>query len=164
MARENAVAKKVVLMDTEGKLPVGVRVTFSNGKAVEVVFEDLSPEMLTRLAAHGLSQKLGDSFAGAKGDAGLAHAQCQIVADALHAGDWTTRGEGDGGDFVIAMANLTKVDADAVRAKLKTLDEDAIKALKARKDVKAEMARLKAERLAEKAGEEEVDLGSLFDE
>lgn len=152
MARIN-VAKKSVVAD-ERK----VSVVFSNGKAVEVGLADLSPEMVERLALHGLSQKLGDSYSGSGGDVMLAQGLCEATKDALLKGDWSQRGEGDGGMLADALAELTGQDLTTVRAKVAELSKEQKEGLKKRKDVKAVMARIKAERLAKQVGDEEAPL------
>lgn len=159
MARAK-IASKDVLRDTNGQ-PTGVEITFTHGPKVRVNLTDLTPEMVMEAACHGLSQKLGDSYSG-ESDPKVAHGLAAAVADTVTGGEWNRKGQGDGGDFVAALANLTGQDAEAVRQMLATKDDDERKVIKSDKRVKAEMARIKAERLAKGIDSDATDLTSLF--
>lgn len=66
-----SIVNKTLLLDDAGQ-PNGVRFEFTrslNGQALEWNFNDLSPEMQFRAGVHGISQKGGDSYANAKGNA-----------------------------------------------------------------------------------------------
>jgi len=157
----NSIASKLVGR-VEGK-PDAVEITFTDGRSVYVDLDELPDGIRLELLAHGLSQKLGDSYASAKGNIDFAYAECSGVAEALMKGEWNRRGAGVGGLLAQAIANLTgKVLADVMTA-LADMDGDVKTALKKRKDIKAEMAKISAERAAAQVGEgEESDLGDLF--
>ena len=55
----SARTKKIVNVDS-----VSVSFSYADGGARVYSLEDLTPAMVTRLALHGLAQKLGDSYAG----------------------------------------------------------------------------------------------------
>ena len=58
---------KKELIVNENAEATGVRFTFDNGETFPADLHALPEAMIYRLAVHGLSQKLGDSYAGAKG-------------------------------------------------------------------------------------------------
>ena len=70
----------------------GLRFMFATGETLVAPLETLAPGMVTRLALHGLEQKLRDSYSGADPEecAGLA----QKVWDNLSKGVWTSRPPG----------------------------------------------------------------------
>lgn len=132
----------------------GVVIEFTNGHQVALDLAELDSDIITRLAVHGLSQKLGDSYSGCGGDLNIAIAAAESTKEALLKGDWAQRGVGDGGYLAEAVAEITGQGLDTVREKLATLSDEQKDALKKRKDVKAVVARLKAEKLAERAEDE----------
>lgn len=97
------------------ELPATYGVT-SRDIGIEVKVGDLSADMIAKLALHGLTQKVGDSAAGALKDAGFEgrkfadlsddekakvreHAKASMVAtvDALMKGEWAERRAGGNG-------------------------------------------------------------------
>lgn len=72
----------------------------------------LSPEIVARLAMHGLHQKVADAAAGATNEAEASSAM-QKAVDAVIAGDWTSRTAGAGVD------ELTRVRRSVVRGAVK---------------------------------------------
>lgn len=84
--------------------------TWSANVSVDVT--KLSPEIIAKLAMHGLHQKVADSAAGATNET-EAVAAMQKAIDALLAGDWSSRGAGDGVD------ERTRVARSVVFAALK---------------------------------------------
>lgn len=151
------VAKKSVSGDV-------VKIVFANGKTVEADINKLSPEIIRRLAVHGLSQKLGDTYAGAKGDVNVAIAGVEGTWEALLEGNYNRRGGGGVSILAEAVARVQGVDIDDVYETLKEMDEEQQKAVAAHPAIKAEMAAIKAERAREAANVSKgsVDLGSLF--
>ena len=81
-------AKKEYDLDTKV-----VSVEFGNGTVLELNCSELSPEMQTQLMLHGAAQKVGDSYAGVKGNFNEGISNAQSVIDQLKAGEW--RGAGD---------------------------------------------------------------------
>lgn len=154
------IASKEVLRGTDGR-PFGVRINFTDGGKVEVVFADLTDDMTLEVIAHGLGSKLGDSYAGENSPT-VARGLCEAVADSILGGNWNRRGTGDSADLTTALVNLTGESDEAVRAMLADKDKDERKAIAGDAWVKAEMARIKADRLKAQAGTSPIDLGSLF--
>jgi glutathione S-transferase len=140
-----------------------VAIDFSNGKQVSVQVQDLPADMLARLALHGLSQKLGDSYSGCAGDLTQAVAECEATAEALLAGNWNRRGDGFGGaDLAQALANVQGKMLEEAQEAIAGLGKDDREGLRKHPKIKAEMARIKADRLDKKAEGNSPDLGGLF--
>lgn len=145
--------KKLVSIENES-----VTITFDDGESVTLATADISTEMQVRAMLHGLSQKLGDSYAGAASEADpLAYAK-SAVADVianLKAGDWRAATTGTGGsrvsDLALALAELQGIDiAQAVEALAESTDEQK-DTLRKHPRVAAVMARIKAAKAAERA-------------
>ena len=158
------IATKTVVRDEAGK-PFGVKIVFTDGRRVSVGFEELSEAILAELTAHGLSQKLGDSFSQAKGNLDYAFAECESVAEALKAGEWNRRGGGKAGQGILAeaIARLTGKDVAEVTALLAAKDDEARKALRKDPRVAAEIKAIELERAKAKAAKAEgSDLNGLL--
>ena len=77
-----------------------VKCVLGNGVCVELGLDELKPEIVTRLALHGLSQKLGDSAANFSKEENFhgAFGAMQGTADNLLQEVWTAKGGGGTGD------------------------------------------------------------------
>lgn len=76
--------------------------------AVSVDLGKLSPEIVARLAVHGLHQKIADAASGAETEA-EATASMQKAVDAILAGEWTQRTGGGGVDeFTLVMRQIVR--------------------------------------------------------
>ena len=146
-------------------------VTFSDDSdnVIEVVsYAELTPEMVIQAALHGVSQKVGDSYAGAlKATEGLDTTpeawSIQRVKDSakqIRGNDWNLRTGGGGPavtDLAYAIAEATGSTVDEVAAKLAALEGDegkeVKKGLRANPQVAAILARIKAERATKKQKE-----------
>src|SRR5688572_20158883 len=67
---------------------------FGNGTVLEFDTNKVNDETKLDLRCHGASQKIGDSFAGVKGNYAEGIANAQGVIDQLYAGEWTADREG----------------------------------------------------------------------
>lgn len=170
-------AKKIVSVENK-------TVTFDFGEAGEVVFDlsRVSPEMLTRLALHGASQKGGDSYASAKSATEgtdidpneWAKGQCEAAVEQVYNDDWSVRRAGGGSQITDLARALAEVMPDVSEADAAERLSDATKEEKAslRKHpaIKAVLERIRAERAAAKAAQAEAaagdadvtDLGEIF--
>jgi hypothetical protein len=140
---------------TKAKKTVDVEkstVTFDGGTHGTFVADlsKLKPEIVHRLALHGLSQKLGDSYAG---DVENPVHEARGVYDELAAGNWSTRVAGEPRFTLLAeaIAAIKGVAVDVVQSKLEEMDEDEVAALKKNPAVKARMDHIKAQRAIERA-------------
>jgi hypothetical protein len=133
----------------------GIDFTFAHGEVITVNLADLPENIVTNLVLHGISQKVGDSYAGCKTPE-EAHEKAATLVERLNAGDWkTVRASGGGAKrssmLLEAMVAATGKDEDECRAVLDGMDEDQQKALKDHPAIKAQMASIRAKRQAEKA-------------
>jgi hypothetical protein len=122
--------------------------TFANGATVGCDPKELPEDMQRALMMHGLSQKIRDSFAGAKGDVNYAQAQAEGVVEALTAAEWNRRGGGAfGGNMLVeAVARLKGIEVNEARERLAALTDDQRDSLKKAASVKAMLLTIKAER------------------
>jgi hypothetical protein len=82
--------------------------------SVTVDLAKLSPEIVARLAVHGLQQKIADAASGAA-TADEANAAMNKAVDAILAGEWTSRTAGEGVSEEVAVGRM--VVRKAVKAK-----------------------------------------------
>lgn len=128
-------------------------------------FEGLAPIMLVHAALHGISQTGGDAYSGEK-DVAEARNKLLERLERIRANEWTARrapGEGSTTLVVEAVANLQGLTTEVVKETWAKLDEETQKNVRKMPEVKAEMARIKAERLASQAKDaDETGLTNLF--
>ena len=152
-----------------------ITISFPDAPTEDTVVVDLNnlPEnIVQRLAMHGLSQKLGDSTAGAELEE--CHERVSAVAEALKDPDgWTTRVPGAAGprttQLAEALAAATGKDIAEAAQIVADLDDDGKKDLRAHPQIKSELAKIKAaaaaraaEKAASAATEDAPDLASLL--
>ena len=94
MAKRAEVCKKVYI-DKDGTESrsahsgvVAQEFRFANDSTHRVVFEDLPEDIQFCAGRHGVSQKLGDEFSGAKGDPNIAEQDFLSMLEQLQAGNW----------------------------------------------------------------------------
>lgn len=117
-----------------------------------VDINNIPAEIISRLAMHGLSQKLGDSYAGA--DVAEAFARADGVAKDLLEGNWSTRVAASGPrttQLAEALAAATGKPLEEAAALVETMDDEAKKSLRAHPHIKAQLATIKATKAAEAA-------------
>lgn len=78
--------------------------------AVSIDLGALSPDIVARLIEHGLKQKVADAASGATTEA-EAVAAMQQAADAILAGDWTSRRAGEGVDEETSVGRMVARNA-----------------------------------------------------
>lgn len=146
---------------TEG----AVQFILGNGLKVVVWVNDLPENIQDQLMYHGTSQKVGDAAAGfsAEKDYAGAFGMMQQVADNLANGIWANRIGSGTSDFVAALANLRNIEIDAAQAAVDAMDDEQQAKIRKHPAVKAEMARIKQERLAKVAGTDTEGLDALMD-
>ena len=139
-----------------------VRFEFVDGEFLQCDAKEISGDIMTRLVLHGISQKVGDSYAGAESIT-EARMMAEGVWRNLVSGVWALKAL-RGGKIVEALHRITGQDFEACLEKWSGMDEVAQKALRKHPDIKRVMAEMEAERaraLAENA-EEATDLADLF--
>lgn len=135
--------------------------TFNGMEPVVVAFDDLSPAIQRRLALHGLSQKLGDSFASNEGVAD-ARSKFDDVLSMLKGGEWSAGRSGTGGDLARALQESTGKPMDEVTATLRGMDDKTKRELRKHPQIAALLAKYKADKAA-KAAEQATDTGMDLD-
>lgn len=137
-----------------------VTFAFTNGHTHIVRLGDLSPEIVTQLALHGLSQKGGDAFSQAATVAEAEAAFLQTI-DALMGGEWSQRG---GGVSLLAeaIAEVQKVDLATVVEKLRELDDGEKRKLAKVPVIAEKMLEIKKAKLPKGDGKGKEALEALF--
>lgn len=138
-------------------------IAFSSGAQLSVTLDDLPEGIVRQLALHGLSQKLGDSYASVKGDVTKAFENASAVLSELKAGNFTkarAAGEGEGkarvGELAEAIARFKGVEVAAAAAAVAKASEEQVKAWRGNAKLKAIIATIRAEKAAAKAAKEEA--------
>lgn len=149
----NAKCTKVVDLDAGT-----VTFNFADGGTPIVVHLDDVEKSLSHLALHGVSHKVGDSYAGAETVAEARQAAIKTI-EMLVAGEWTIRTPGAPkiGLLADAIARMRGVPVEGVLEVLAKTDDETKKGLRANPKIKALMSQIKAERDAEKAEKAETD-------
>lgn len=129
---------------------------FENGKVSVFDLSKVSPEILNRLALHGASQKIGDSYAGAGDESdpvAYAEAAANDVIAQLYAGDWrvTATGGPRVSDLAQAISQLSGQTVEAVTAGLNKATDEAKKKLRKQPKIAAQLAQIKATNAAARA-------------
>jgi hypothetical protein len=152
MASEAADGKKLKFCDKDFDLDEKkVIFAFGNGTTLELEVGSLTPELQTRLMLHGALQKIGDSYAGAKGDFAQGIRDAQAVIDGLKSGEWrSAAGEGEGrprlGELAEAVSRIKQVPLDKAMAAVEKMDDKARKDIRSNAKVKAVIAQIRAEK------------------
>jgi hypothetical protein len=131
-------------------------IVFADGAKAEVALESLPSNIVTLLALHGLSQKLGDSYASVKGDVLAAKNKFEAVLKQLMAGEWKQAREGgEGGSKVTelaeAIARFKSAPIEKANAVVAKATDEQVKAWRANAKIKAIIAEIRAEKAAARA-------------
>lgn len=139
-------------MNIAKKVIVGNTLTFqwADETTTEVDLDSFQDHIDLYARNHGFSQKLGDSYSGAKS---VAEAKAKLIDTlaALEAGDWNRKGGSTGGVWVEALARAAGKSIEEALAKWDSLDDDARKAIKAHPEVAKAKAAIDFERAKAKA-------------
>ena len=130
-----------------------VLIQFTDGETLNAQLADMSEDIQRRLALHGLSQKLGDSYSGEK-DVAVARAKAEGVLKNLIEGDWKKASVGGGGgisDLVRALSELTGQSIEACTEVVSNLEKKDKAELRKDARIAEILARYSAERAAAKA-------------
>jgi hypothetical protein len=149
---------------TEGDAVVGVRFDFVHGDSRELKLSDLPAALIAHAAAHGLAQKLGDSYASKKVGPEDAVQAIDKIIEALKNGDWSIRsadvGESMAGIGVLTVdcAQVYSVTIEQAKDTLKGFSTKEKAAMRAQPEIAAAIQKIEAERLAKSGG---VDADAL---
>lgn len=124
---------------------------FGNGTVLEFDTKKVNDETRLDLTCHGASQKIGDSFAGVKGNFAEGISNAQGVIDQLYANEWNADREGGGprlAELAAAIARIKGVPLEKATAAVTKGTEDQRKAWRSNPGVKHAIAQLRAEKAA----------------
>ncbi len=149
--------KKQVLVHPEGHEKAGqltgvVQFTFEDDTIQTIDVNALNEETKFRALVHGISQKIGDSYAGAKAEENpLAFAKkaAEETIAAVLRGEWRAPSQGGGprtSDLAVAFSRVTGKTLEECVEFIGTLDEAQTKDLRGKAKVKAALAAIKAEK------------------
>ncbi len=128
----------------------GIRFQFVDGKTVDVDMSQFDSGIIQRATIHGLSQKLGDSYAAAQNTA-EAHEKFDATLKGLLSGQWTTARTSGSSILISAVAEATGESAEEAARVVAGMDKDEVAKVKKNARVAAILARYDAERKAKKA-------------
>lgn len=157
--------KKVKFAEKEFDVVTGVAsFRFGNGEAISLNVYELDETIQKQLMGHGMLQKGGDSYAGAKGDYAAAVDSLGSVIDALQNGRWTQEREGVGGprigELAEAVAQFKGWELDKATETVRAMPEENLKKLRAAPQIKALIAKMRFEK-AQKDAAAAAASGSL---
>ena len=144
------IAKKMVTND-------GLTFAWADESSTFIKFDDIPEAMKIRAMQHGLSQKLGDSYASSEGSITLAKSKFDEVLKGIMEGDWNRKGGTTGGVWVEAFAKAAGETIEDAMAAWDKLDDDARKEVKKHPDVIMAKAKLDVERAAAKLQDSDVE-------
>lgn len=150
---KNRLAKKVV--DAEkGTVSFVFAPDTDKARNITATLASIPTNIITRLALHGLSQKCGDSYAGAAND-GEAEEAVKAVLEDLVAGNWSASRVGVGGVkvavFVEALARASGQNIEEAGELVSAMSDEEKATAKKHPAIKAAMAAINAERAAARA-------------
>jgi hypothetical protein len=141
---------KVKFAEKEYDMETGIAsVSFGNGTNLDTNVDELPEAMKRQLMLHGFLQKVGDSYAGAKGNYAEGIANAQDVITALKAGEWGTgRDEGKPrlGELSAAIAAIKGIPLEQAEKVVEAADEAKRKTWRAHPKIKAAIAKARAEK------------------
>ena len=123
--------------------------------ALSATITELDEEIIARLAMHGLSAKMGDSYAGVEKISECREAANRVWED-LVAKNWTTRVAGAGGPRItqlaealsrVAMGRGKELTVDQAVTAVDAMPDEQKKALRKVPAIKEAIAQIKIERL-----------------
>lgn len=136
--------------------------TLGNGSKVSLDVGALPETVRKQLMLHGALQKIGDAAAGSSksNDFLGALAKMQAIVEALQAGDWSVKGNGET-DLAVAVSRVMGITAEEATAKLESLSEEQYKAIMSHAAVKEQLLLIKADRAKAQANDT-ADLTKLL--
>lgn len=153
---------KVKFASKEYDLDSGIfEVKFGNGERLEISLDELNPDTQRRSALHGIAQKVGDSYAGAKGDYAKAVEAARGVMEQLRRNEWqAARGEGEAkpriGELAEAIALVKAIDLVRATGAVEKATDEKRKEWRAHPKVKAAIADIRARKAREELEKSEA--------
>jgi hypothetical protein len=149
-----------------------VKLEFVDGTVVDFDLSSASDEIKTKLALHGASQKIGDSYAGAE-DVETAIGAATRVRDDLIAGNWTAARAGGGGGVrtTLLAEALSRIASEQTGREVSVaeatevigeMSDEQKSALRKDSAVKAAIAAIKLEKAEAEAEGSESSVAAMF--
>ena len=158
MSKVNRICKKTSVGDA-------IQFAFSNGKTLVADFHMIPEAIQIQLAMHGMSQKIGDSYASAT-TVQQAIENATETYNNLVNGEWSTKREGGQSVTIEAVSRHLGITVENAQAAWAKFTPEQQKAVAAHPDVKELVATIKLERIQAQpkpiGGEGTLDLGALF--
>lgn len=162
-------SKKVKFCDKEYDLDTKqVEFAFGNGKKLVCESERIPEATRLQLMLHGISQKVGDSFAGVKGNYAEGIQNAQDTIDQLYAGVWKAAREDDArprlAELAEAIARIKGVPLESATKAVEAGTDEQRKTWRSNAKVKATIAQIRAEKAAaaleqaQKDGEKDLEI------
>jgi len=138
----------------------GIEIEFATGQKIVATLDEFSEDIVQKLAIHGLSQKLGDSYA--SGEPDEAFGRAEVVYKSLLDGDWTTRTPGAPRTTQLAeaLAQVAGVKLEQAQDKINEMSDEDKKNLKKHPQIKAALATIKAKKAQEDAAKAAQEVAS----
>lgn len=125
---------------------------FGDGTTLEVDVKKLNDEIRADLLHHGISQKVGDSYASAKGNFVEGIANAKAVIEGLYAGIWSPGRDGEGrprlGELAEAIARIKAVDLEKATKAVEAATDEERTTWRSNLKVKSTIATIRAEKAA----------------
>jgi len=165
---KNQIAKKTPDYDKGS-----VEWNWADGNLQTISVTQFPENIRNAFAVYGMSQKLGDEYAGAEGPEEAREAMNSLL-ESLLAGTWSMRRTGGGTTrttmLAEALSRVTGQDVDTCQEKIAAMDDETVKSLRGHKQVKAALEAIKLERQQAKLEKAEAeaaagggsDLGAIF--
>lgn len=125
-----------------------VSFTFGNGEKLEFDTSKVSERTRLDLTCHGASQKIGDSYAGAKGNFAEGISNAKAVIQQLYDDKWSADREGGAprlGELAEAIARIKGVTLEVATAAVEKATDDQRKTWRSNAKVKAVIAQVRSE-------------------
>ncbi len=122
---------------------------FGNGTVLTFDTNKVNDETKLDLRCHGANQKVGDSFAGVKGDYGQGIKNAQATIDQLLANEWTADREGGAprlAELAEAIARIKGVELEKARTAVEKASDEQRKTWRSNAGVKSTIAKLRLEK------------------
>ena len=135
-----------------------IRFSFGNGEVLDMTRSELEG-VAPIAAAHGIAQKIGDSYAESKGDIDIAHALAVEMFRRLRDGTWNVVGEGGVQVTMLAqaLADVTGRELAECVEKVRHMSKEEKADLRKHKAIAAALRKLELERAQAKAAKAEQD-------
>ena len=144
------IAKKMVTNE-------GLTFAWADETSTFIKWDDIPEAMKLRAFQHGMSQKLGDSYASSEGSVSTAKAKFDDVLKGIMEGDWNRKGGTTGGVWVEAFAKAAGESIEDAMVAWDKLSDDERKEVKKHPDVIMAKANIDVERAKAKLDGSDIE-------